>query len=161
MSRACAVAIAGFMILFAPQRALAQELQWIGSESEDGASLSYAVPESDAGLIDFTCDRGTGIVTVTLEYEPTNAEEGVEVPVTLSALGGDPGQEIVIAGTGQRLDLDDKFIIQGTADLGEGLRSLLIDTDTMAITIEDGSEEIAMESARESAQKFIAICGRS
>lgn len=161
MSRACAVAIAGFMILFAPQRALAQELQWIGSESEDGASLSYAAPESDAGLIDFTCDRGTGIVTVTLEYEPTNAEEGVEVPVTLSALGGDPGQEIVIAGTGQRLDLDDKFIIQGTADLGEGLRSLLIDTDTMAITIEDGSEEIAMESAREAAQKFIAICGRS
>ncbi len=160
MSRVCAAAIAGLMMMLAPQGVSAQELQWIGSESEDGASLSYAVPESDAGLIDFTCDRGTGVIAVTLEYEPTNAEEGVQVPITLSALGGDAGQEIVIAGTGQRLELDDKFIIQGTTELSEGLRSLLTDTDTMAITIEDGSEEIAMESAREPAQKFIAICGR-
>jgi hypothetical protein len=140
--------------------ASAQDLQWAGAVSEDGASLTYGIPESDASLIDFTCDRGSGVVTVTLDYEPANAETGVKADITLAPLGGSPDSAIVVAATGERLELDDKFVLQGTIPLSDKLNRMLLDAAMLSITVADGSEELPLEGAREPARKLIDTCKR-
>jgi len=144
----------------AATRASAQDLQWLGAVSEDGASLTYGIPESDAALIDFTCDRGSGTVTVTLDYEPANAETGVKADITLAPGGGSADGEIVVSATGERLELDDKFVLQGTTELTDGLQRLLLEAPSLSVTIEDGVEELPLEDARDAARKLIEACKR-
>lgn len=153
---ACAIGMWGL----APAQASAQELQWLGAVSEDGASLTYGVPESDAAFIDFTCDRGSGVVTVTLDHEPVNAEPGVKAEITLSSLGSNPDSAIVVAATGERLELDDKFILQGSIELNDKLRKVLLEAATLVVAVEDGSEEVPLAGGRDAAKKLFAACKR-
>ena len=152
----CLIAITGL----GSTHASAQELQWLGAVSEDGASLTYGIPESDAALIDFTCDRGSGTVTVTLDYEPANAETGMKAEINLAPVGGPAGSAIIVSATGERLELDDKFVLQGTTDLSDGLRSLLLEASALAVTVGDGAEELPLEDARDAAQKLVDACKR-
>ena len=153
-----AAAVACFLAFSAPVSA--QELQWAGAVTDDNAMLAYGVPESDSVLIDFSCDRGSGTVTVTLDHEPAKAETGITAEITLSALGSAPGGEVVVAATGQRLDLDDTFILQGTVNIDDKLRGLLVDADTLVVMVEDGAEEIPMKDARQHAKNLIEACAK-
>ncbi len=152
----CLIASSGL----ATSNASAQEMQWLGSVSEDGASLVYGIPETDMALIDFTCDRGSGVVSMTLNHEPTNAEPGVKAEITLSPLGGNADSAIVVEAAGERLELDDTFILQGTIEVGDKLRKLLVDSETLVVAVEDGSEEISLAGARDAAQKLLDACKR-
>ncbi len=136
--------------------ARAQEMRWIGDSYEEGASLIYGIPESDAALLAFHCDRDSRIVAVSLEYEPVDAEDGVEVDVELALLGGSP--RVLIRTGGIRLEVDDKFVLEGETELTDTLQQLLASDGTLLVTVEDGAQEIPLAGAREAARHLFAAC---
>lgn len=135
--------------------AISEEARWEGRAHEDGATLSYGIPQSDYGPVSFSCTRNSGEVTFVLAHEPVNAREGVEVEVRLQA--GDI--ELPIRTVGARLELDDTFILEGKTRLDERLIDILTSRGTLFVFVEDGAEEFPLDGAREAAVPLIERCG--
>lgn len=93
--------------------AAADDYRWIGQITEDGAALRYGIPESDAIKIDFHCDRATKKIAVSYEHEPKDAKDGMRLALRLSVKGRGATDSVAVAVTGERLALDDKFVLQG------------------------------------------------
>lgn len=62
--------------------------------TEEGAALSYAIPDSDGIKIDFHCERRTRKIVVTYEHEPKDAKDKDKVFVRLSLRGREPAASI-------------------------------------------------------------------
>jgi hypothetical protein len=136
----------------------ANEYKWTGQIAEDGASLSYAIPESDAIKLDFHCDRKTRKIVVNFEHEPKGAKDGIKLTIRLSVRGRDPGVSVDIPATGKRLELDDKFLLQGETRMSPQLRRILSEGGTLLVTIDGRSEEIPLNGVAQPARQLFASC---
>jgi len=124
--------------------AAASDYKWIGQITEDGAALSYAIPESDAIKLDFHCDRKTKKIVVNYEHEPKDAKDGIKRTLRLSRKGNDAVASVNIAMTGERLELDDKFLFQGETQMSPQLRRILSEGGTLLATVNGQPDEIPL-----------------
>lgn len=137
---------------------MASEYKWIGQITEDGAALSYAIPQSDAIKIDFHCDRKTRKIVVNFEREPQAAKDGMRLTIRLSLRGRDAAGSVDIAATGQRLELDDKFLLQGETRMSPQLRLILSSDGVLVVTAGSRSEEIPLKGAAQAARQLFGSC---
>jgi len=135
----------------------ADEYKWIGQVTEEGASLSYAIPESDAIKIDFHCERKTRKIVVSFEHEPKTAKDGVRLATRLSVRGREAGTLDLVM-TGQRLEFDDKFLLQGEIRMGPQLRRILAEGGTLVVEVDGQMEEIPLKSVAQAARQLLASC---
>jgi hypothetical protein len=138
--------------------ATASDYKWIGQITEDGTALSYAIPESDAIKLDFHCDRKTKIIIVNYEHEPKVASDGIRHTISLSLKGGGTGTGVNIPAIGQRLELDDKFLLQGETRMSPQLRRLLVEGGDLLISVDGRSEEIPLKGVAQAARQLLASC---
>lgn len=131
-----------------------EDIHWFGYADKYGAALIYGLPETSFAPIAFYCDAESGELTVSFEFEPIDATDGVEVTVLLRAAD----IEVPIQTTGQRLDMDDLFILEGRTVLDDRLIGLINSQGTLQMTIEDGAEEYPLDGAREAASGLIETC---
>ncbi len=136
----------------------ASEYRWIGQITEDGSALSYAIPESDGIKIDFHCDRKTRAIVVNYEHQPKAAKGGGKFDIRLSVRGRDPGVSVTIAATGQRLELDDLFVLQGQTRMTPALRRLLADGGALLVEVDGKAEEIPLKGITAAARQLFASC---
>lgn len=136
----------------------ADEYKWIGQISEDGAALSYAIPASDAIRIDFHCDRKTRKLVVNFEHEPKTAKDRMQFTVRLSVRGRGPGVSVDIPMKGERLELDDKFVLQGETRMSPQLRRILSEGGTLLLAVDDRTEEIPLTGVAQAARQLLASC---
>ena len=152
-----------FLILVAPfifitGSAAASDYKWIGQITEDGASLMYAIPESDGVLLDFHCDRKTKLIVVNFEHEPREAKDGMLLTVKFSVRGRDANLSTDIPMKGERHELDDKFLFQGEARMSPQLRRVLAEGGTLLITVADRATEIPLKGVAQAARQLLASC---
>ncbi len=134
------------------------EYRWIGRANEAGASLSYAIPESDAIKLDFHCERSTKRILVSYEHEPKGAKEGMKITLRLSRKGGDASGSVSIPAAGQRLELDDKFLFEGETRMSPALRRILADEGTLLVSADGHVENIPLKGVSRAARPLIASC---
>lgn len=138
--------------------ASASEYRWIGQITEDGAALSYAIPESDGIKIDFHCDRKTRAIVVNYDHEPKAAKDGGKFDLQLSVRGRDAGLSVKIAAIGRRLELDDLFVLQGQTRMTPALRRLLAEGGTLLVQVDGKAEEIPLKGITAAAKQLFASC---
>jgi hypothetical protein len=149
----------GSLILGCTSPAVATtDYKWIGQITEDGAALSYAIPESDAIKLDFHCDRKTKNIVVNYEHEPKDARDGIRLTINLSLKGGGATAGVNIPATGKRLELDDKFLLQGETRMSPQLRRLLAEGRNLLISVDGRSEEIPLKGVAQAARQLLASC---
>ena len=152
-----------FLFLFVPfifiaGSAAASDYKWIGQITEDGASLMYAIPESDGVLLDFHCDRKTKLIVVNFEHEPKEAKDGMQVAVRFSVRGLEANTAISIQMKGERLELDDKFLFQGETRMTSQLRRILAEGGTLLVTVANRAAEIPLKGVALAARQLLASC---
>ncbi len=146
-----ALALAGALPL------AASEYKWIGQITEDGAALSYAVPESDAIKIDFHCDRKTKKIVINYDHEPKESKNGMKLALRLS--NNRPNAPSVhIPAVGQRLELDDRFVLQGETRMTPQLRRILSEEGVLAIAADTHVEEISLKGVTRASRQLFASC---
>ena len=131
------------------------EPRWFGSKDEQGASLIYGIPQSGYGPLSFSCTRKGEPLRFSLEHEPVKAKIGVRVTVILAA----SGIEIGIPTVGQRLEMDDLFVLNGRVRLDDKLKRLLTSGKTLEVRVEDGAAEYPLAGAPEAARALFQHCG--
>lgn len=135
--------------------ASAEDLSWFTQPAgEGGIELIYGTPDSGYAPVSFRCDRPGTPLTVVIEHEPTNAEDGVAVAVLLSA--GDI--EVPLATTGTRLLMDELFILQGETPLDARLQGLLTSPGPLTLTIEGDRQDYPLYDAGEAVQAMLDAC---
>lgn len=149
-------AFATFLFVFASSGLAAQEYKWIGQITEDGAALSYAISESDGIKLDFHCDRKTKLIVVNYEHEPRNARDGMRLPLRLSLKARDAS--VTIPATGQRLELDDRFVLQGETRMNPQLRRIFAEVGSLLVSVEGSDEEIPLNGVARAARQLLASC---
>jgi hypothetical protein len=147
-----------FLVASAESFCVASDYRWIGQITEDGAALSYAIPQSDAIKLEFHCERKTRNIVVNFEYEPKDAKDGMRVTMRLSVHGRDAGIGTDIPATGKRSDLDDKFIFQGEMRMSPQLRRVLSEGGTLLVTIAGQTEEIPLKGIASAGRQLFASC---
>lgn len=136
----------------------ADDYKWLGNEDDEAATLSYAIPESDAIRIDFRCERKTRRVTVTFEHEPPVAKDRVRVTIRLSAQGIGADTAVSVPAMGERLELDDRFVFQGEIAMSGNLRRILLEGKALVVTVGGQREEISLKGAAQAARHLLAAC---
>lgn len=136
----------------------ADEYKWLGNQDEEAATLSYAIPESDALKIDFRCERKTRRVTVTFEHEPPVAKDGIRATIRLTSRETSADVVVNVPATGERLELDDKFVFQGETPMSGNLRRILLDGKVLVVAIDGRREEIPLKGAAQAARHLLATC---
>lgn len=129
--------------------------QWIGSAGPDGAALLYGTPQSDDIVIGFWCERATGDLVVSFRFEPVGAADGMEIDMELFSEGG----AVVLLATGERMLLDDAFVLEARTDLNRALRRIISEGETLSVMVQDGAEEIPLAGAAEEAAALFEACG--
>lgn len=147
-----------FFAFAIPLPAFADEYRWIGQITEEGAALSYAIPNSDGIKIDFHCDRKTKKIVVNYEHEPKAARDGIKLEIRLSVRGRDPGLTIGIPAVGRRLELDDIFSLQGETRMSPQLRRILSEGGSLLVSVEGQSEEIPLKGMTAATRQLFAAC---
>lgn len=138
--------------------AAADDYRWIGQITEDGAALRYGIPESDAIKIDFHCDRATKKIAVSYEHEPKDAKDGMRLALRLSVKGRGATDSVAVAVTGERLALDDKFVLQGEIRTSPPLRRILAAEGVLLVEAGGLAEEIPLKGAARAARQLLASC---
>lgn len=157
MKKITFVASLGFLS-FPHLPVLADDYRWIGQITEDGAALSYAIPDSDGIRLDFHCDRKTKKIVVNYEHEPRAAKDGSKFDIRLSVRGRDQGISVSIPSVGQRLELDDKFSLQGETRMSPQLRRILSEGGSLLVTVNGQEEEIPLKGVALAARRLLATC---
>ena len=158
LSRLLVLPAALIALAMAAAVAAAQEPEWIGSRDDDGASLLYGGPESGWIVIGFRCEEAGREVTVSFEHEPADAKDGAEFDIVLSAAGLPPGSDVVVRATGERLEMDDLFVLTGITPFSGGLRRIVTEGETLSVKVGDAVQDISLDGAREAAQHLLAVC---
>jgi len=148
------VILAAVAALSCSRTASADERQWIGTANVGSVVLAYGTPDSDDVAISFSCDQTTKALTVSVILEPADAKDGMRVDVMLASESG----QIVLNATGQRLAMDDSFMLQATTRLDPSLRRILTEGRTLSIRASGSTDTIPLAGAREQAQKLIDAC---
>lgn len=138
--------------------AAAEEYRWIGQITEDGAALSYAIPNSDGIKIDFHCDRKTKKIVMNYEHDPKEAKDGMRLPIRLSLRGRDASASVNIPSSGQRLELDDRFVFQGETRMSPQLRRIFSEEGTLVVAAGASSEEISLKGVTRANRQLLTAC---
>jgi hypothetical protein len=72
--------------------------------------------------------------------------------------GRDAAASVIIPATGQRLELDDKFLLQGETRMSQQLRAILSSEGTMLVSVDGRVEEIPLQGAARAAQLLLRSC---
>jgi len=134
--------------------ALADDMQWIGQSYDDGASLQYGVPESGIVDITFACEKGSDRLDFTYAFEPDNAKVGMKMDVQLAA----GGKTLTIPTTGERLEMDDLFVLGGRTKLDANLIAMLSAKGKMIIKVGKESDSYPLAGAKKAAADILRIC---
>jgi hypothetical protein len=129
--------------------------QWIGIAGPDGASLLYGTPQSDDIVIGFRCERATDELVVSFRFEPVGAADGMEIDMELFS----EGSAVVLPATGERMLLDDAFVLEARTELDPALRRIITEGETLSVMVQDGVEEIPLDGAAEEAAALFEACG--
>jgi len=142
-------------ILPALEAAAQDGRRWIALGSEQSSALVYGTPDSDDLVISFACMPATRQVKVAFTHEPVGAKDGMRIGMELFSEGG----RLMLDATGERLQLDDIFVLEAKTTLSPALRRLLTEGRTLSVMVQDGVEEIPLDGAAEAAAGLIAACG--
>jgi hypothetical protein len=139
------------------QAAGAQDGQrrWIALGSPERSALVYGTPDSDDLVIGFACLHATRQIAVAFTHEPLGAKDGMRVGIELSS----ESTHIALDATGQRLALDDIFLLEAKTTLSPALRRILTKGRTLTVMVQDGVEEIPLQGAAKAAADLIEACG--
>ncbi|TWT13613.1 hypothetical protein [Reyranella sp. CPCC 100927] len=148
------VILAAVAALSCARTASADERQWIGTANVGSVVLAYGTPDSDDMAISFSCDPATKALTVSVIVEPADAKDGMRVDVVLASESG----QVVLNATGERLAMDDSFMLHATTRLDPSLRRILTEGRTLTIRVPGSTDRIPLAGAREQAQKLIDAC---
>lgn len=142
------------LFVFAAAPAVANDMEWIGYESEGEASLLYGVPES--GIVDITmnCRRGSTRVEFTYAFEPPNAKVGMKATVELSA----GGQKLQIAAKGDRWEMDDLFVLEGVTELDAKLIAMISAKGNLTVTVGSDRTNYPLAGAKKAAGDVLKTC---
>lgn len=135
---------------------MASEYKWIGQVTEDGAALGFAIPESDAIKLDFHCDRKTKKIVVNYAHEPKDAKDGMRLEAQLSLRGQKSGVKISMKG--ERLELDDTFLLQGEILMSPQLRQIFASTGVLLVAVNGHAEEIPLKDISQAARQLRSSC---
>jgi len=143
------------LFLLLPLAATAEEtIGWHGLAHEDGATLFYGIAQSDHVELAFFCQAGSTALSFVYAFAPIEAVDGVAVQVLLQS--GDI--EVPINTTGMAMEMDELFLLEGTATLDARLIDLLTSRGTLLVFVEDGAAEYPLDGAREAAAALIETC---
>ncbi|MBL8580387.1 MAG: hypothetical protein JNK47_24595 [Mesorhizobium sp.] len=149
--------LAGFVVATLPVGLVsAQERTWIGQSYEEGAALIYGIPDSGDMTLSFDCARNSDTLTFIYAFEPGNASDRMQLEVRLQTAD----TAIPVATTGTRLEIDDLFVLEGELKLDE-ITGLLKSRGVLRVFVENGSEEIPLDGAREAAKSLLETCTAS
>ncbi len=129
--------------------------RWIALGTPEASSLVYGTPESDDLVVSFACKRATRQILVGFIHEPVGARDGMRIGIELSSEGGRVGLDA----TGERLPMDDRFLLLASTTLSPALRRILTEGKTLSVTVQDGAEEIPLRGAADAAADLIKACG--
>jgi hypothetical protein len=156
----CGALLAVAMIAFMPGAlvpAAAQgeeEPRWFGGAYDNTTILAYGVPDSDYVMLHFSCTVGKPVVSVNVQDEESNAEEGAPMHVRLSA-------------GGERIEFSEKAIpnedsgckdVRASLPLDDTLRRILTATDTLEIVVDGHAQHYGMKGAAAPAAAMLAAC---
>jgi len=153
--RVTVIALAGLLAAAAVPVSGQEGRQWIASQSPEGASLIYGTPQSDDVLLRFSCDATTKELTVAFAFEPVGAMDGMQLDMELFSDGGG----LVLNATGERMLMDDAFVLEAKTSLEPELRQILTQGETLSIMVQDGVEEIPLAGAAKDAAALFEQCG--
>lgn len=147
--------LAVIILTVASKVAADSELIWIGASYEESAWLSYAMPQTDWGVISFHCGRATRKLSVSYVFEPVDAEDGMTFDMELMSEGG----QVVLHAVGERFLLDDAYILTAKTNLSPELHAVLFEGQTLTIMVQDGVDEIPLDGIITAAGDLIEACG--
>ena len=82
----------------------------------------------------------------------------MKLTLQLSRKGNAAAANVNIATTGQRLELDDKFLLQGEIRMSPQLRRILSEGGTLLATVNGQTDEIPLDGAMQAARRLFASC---
>lgn len=132
-----------------------EDRQWMAVETRARPAILYGTPNSNDVVVEFACPEGTGMVEMTLAYEPIMVGEGA--PITLE-IAVDNGHNIVLQGTGERLLIDDTFLITARTPLVQQLQYVFTEQEVLSIVVEDGTIDIPIEGAAAAGSRLLSAC---
>ena len=131
-----------------------EQPRWFGSTDGRSTMLLYGVPDSDYVMLYFACTVGKPMVSVNVQDEESNAEEGAAMQVRLSA-------------GGEKVEFSEKAIpnedsggkdVTASLPLDDTLRRILTATGELEILVDGHTQRYDMEDAAEPAAAMIAAC---
>ena len=128
--------------------------QWIGATNPDNVVLLYGTPDTDDVAINFTCDRAKKSIKFSYAFEPEGARNGMRLDVELSSEGG----KVAVSATGQRLEMDDLFVLEATTRADAALRRILTEGRTLSIRVQQRTQTFPLAGAAKPAADLIAAC---
>lgn len=128
--------------------------RWFGTSFSNKTALVFGVPESDYVVLWFQCQQGKPVVSVGVQDEESNADEGDLMLVRLAANG-----EAIEFSNKVRLNHESGGIeVDGSLPLDPTMRRILSATDRLEIVIDGHTQDYDMAGAAEPAARMIAAC---
>lgn len=129
--------------------------RWIGSAVQEGASLLYGLPNTGDVQLSFSCGRKGEVLEFSFDHEPRSAKNGMKVALSLSA----NGVEIKIPTVGERMEMDDQFVLSGRIPLDDRLKKLLTSNGILKVRARKRSIEFPLAGVAEAARPLLERCG--
>lgn len=155
MTRIDRIVLAAAMIAFVPAAA-AQDLRphWFGGTYDDVTVLAFGVPDSDYVMLSFSCTTGKPVVSVHVQDEESDAEDGAFMQVRLSA----GGNQVEFSESALPNEDSGGADVQADLPLDDRLRAILTATGELEIVVDGHRQSYAMQGAAEPVAAMIAAC---
>lgn len=128
--------------------------RWFDTSFSNKTALVFGVPESDYVVLWFQCQQGKSVVSVGVQDEESNADEGDLMLVRLAANG-----ETIEFSNKARLNHESGGVeIDGSLPLDPTMRRILSATGSLEIVIDGHTQNYEMAGATEPAARMIATC---
>lgn len=143
------------LALAVPALAVGAPMQWQVHDGDPGPLLAWEQPETDNQPLLFACDAVRRVLGISLVHEPADARDGMTVETEWASEGG----QARFAMRGQRVELDDLFILTTETPLTPDLARLLSAGRTLTIRIGGRVETIPLEGAAAGVARLQRRCG--
>lgn len=141
--------------LASPALATGAPMQWQVRDGDPGPLLAWEQPDSDNQPLLFACDASRRVLGISLVHEPAGARDGMTVETEWVSEGG----QARFAMRGQRVELDDLFILTTETALTPDFARLLSAGRTLTIRIAGRVETIPLEGAAGGVAALRRRCG--
>lgn len=148
-------AIWGLLALATPALAAGTPMQWQVRDGDPGPLLAWEQPDTDNQPLLFACDVSRRVLGISLVHEPAEARDGMMVQTEWSSEAG----QARFAMRGQRVELDDLFILTAETALTPDFARLLSAGRTLTIRIAGRVETIPLDGAAAGVARLRRRCG--